>query len=118
MAVRPAGGREALTEYHTLETLGSFSLLQVRILTGRTHQIRVHLRHVGHPVVGDSRYGGSNFRQVRDAAVRESLARFGRMALHASDLQFLHPTRGERMRFHAPLPADFQLLLRDLRVKP
>jgi 23S rRNA pseudouridine1911/1915/1917 synthase len=115
MAVRRIGGRQAVTEYRVLETIGSFSLLELRILTGRTHQIRVHLRHLGHPVVGDSRYGGSNFSQIRHPGVRKILETFNRLALHASVLEFQHPRSGEKLRFMAPLPADLQLLLEELR---
>jgi 23S rRNA pseudouridine1911/1915/1917 synthase len=115
VTVRRIGGREAITEYRVLETLGSFSLLEVRILTGRTHQIRVHLRHIGHAVVGDARYGGSNFREVRRPELRSIFEEFGRLALHASFLEFQHPTTGAHMRFHAPLPADFERLLDSLR---
>ena len=115
VAVRRVGGREAITEYRILEILGPVSLLEVRILTGRTHQIRVHLRHLGHPVVGDTRYGGSNFRKVRSPVLREVLETFGRLALHASVLEFQHPSRRTPMRFTAPLPEDFEGLLRRLR---
>jgi 23S rRNA pseudouridine1911/1915/1917 synthase len=115
VAVRSVGGREAVTEYQTVERLEGFSFLEVRILTGRTHQIRVHLRHLGHAVVGDSRYGGSDFGRVRRPGVRRILEEFGRLALHASDLEFEHPTTAARMRFHAPLPADFERLLQRLR---
>jgi 23S rRNA pseudouridine1911/1915/1917 synthase len=115
VAVRRVGGREAITEYRTREILGPFSFLEVRILTGRTHQIRVHLRHLGHPVVGDIRYGGSSFRKVRSPAVREILETYGRLALHASVLEFQHPSRRTTLCFTAPLPEDFERLLRQLR---
>ena len=115
MAIRPIGGREAVTDYRTLETLGSFSFLEIRILTGRTHQIRVHLRHLGHAVLGDARYGGCGFSRVRSPAVREVVESFNRLALHASVLEFRHPVTGVAMRFHAPLPDDFERLLARLR---
>jgi 23S rRNA pseudouridine1911/1915/1917 synthase len=115
MAVRPAGGRSALTEYRVREVIGPFSLLEIRILTGRTHQIRVHLKHRGHPVVGDSRYGGIALTRLRSESVKEALAEFGRLALHAATLEFRHPIGGERLRFHAPLPPDFARLLDRLR---
>ena len=115
MAVRSAGGREAVTDYRTLETLGPFSFLEIRILTGRTHQIRVHMRHLGHPVAGDGRYGGSGFRKVRSPGFREVLESFDRLALHASVLEFRHPASGAAMRFHAPLPDDFARMLARLR---
>jgi 23S rRNA pseudouridine1911/1915/1917 synthase len=116
VAVRPAGGRQAVTDYRVIEFLGPLSMVEVKILTGRTHQIRVHLRHRGHPVVGDTRYGGSHFRQIRDLPLRSALEDFGHLALHATLLEFRHPSTGERMRFQAPLPADFELLLQRLRV--
>lgn len=118
VAVRRVGGREAITEYRTLERLGSFTLLEIRILTGRTHQIRVHLRHVGHPVVGDSRYGGNQFRSLRSPLLRQSLETFGRLALHASILEFRHPSTGAAMRLAAPLPEEFDRLIRQLREVP
>jgi len=115
MAVRHGGGRPAITEYRTLEKLGSFTFLEVRILTGRTHQIRVHLRHRGHPVAGDKRYGGIGFGILRPPGLRQVLEEFGRLALHASVLEFRHPATGEKLHFRAPLPPDFALLLDRLR---
>jgi 23S rRNA pseudouridine1911/1915/1917 synthase len=114
MSVRRAGGRPAVTEYETLQSFRNFSLLRVRILTGRTHQIRVHLKHLGHPVVGDTVYGGSRFSVVRDARTREALESFGRLALHALRLEFDDPASGQRRSFEAPPPADFERLARDL----
>ncbi len=115
MAVRRSGGRPAVTEYRVLEALGPLSFLEVRTLTGRTHQIRVHLRHRGHPIVGDSRYGGAGFTSVRSPALRSILQAFGRLALHATALEFSHPASGERLRFQAALPDDFSALLAGLR---
>jgi 23S rRNA pseudouridine1911/1915/1917 synthase len=115
MAVRRSGGRAAVTEYRVLETLGPFAFLEVRTLTGRTHQIRVHLRHRGHAIVGDARYGGAGFSSVRSPALRSLLQAFGRLALHAAVLEFSHPATGERLRFQAELPADFSALLSGLR---
>ena len=115
MAVRRVGGRPSITEYRALETLGPFTFLEARPVTGRTHQIRVHLRHRGHPVAGDSRYGGDDYHSLRAPAVQEALEAFGRLALHAFALEFLHPVSGKRLRFEAPLPDDFVLLLQRLR---
>lgn len=117
MAVRPAG-RPAITEYEVREILGPFTLLEVRILTGRTHQIRVHLKHLGHPVVGDADYGGARAASLRDARLRAALEGFDRIALHAHRLEFHHPRSGARMRFQAPLPQDFSGLLEVLRSRP
>jgi len=114
MAVRGAG-RVAITEYESIERLGPFTLLKIGILTGRTHQIRVHLKHKGHPVVGDSEYGGDRFSSLRREPVRMAAEEFGRLALHAERLEFSHPVTGERLRFEAPLPADFERLLSLLR---
>ncbi|HEV8376963.1 MAG TPA: RluA family pseudouridine synthase [Candidatus Polarisedimenticolia bacterium] len=115
MSVRKTGGRVAISEYESIERLGPFTLLQVRILTGRTHQIRVHLKHAGHPVVGDLEYGGARFSSLRREPERKAAEAFGRLALHAQHLEFLHPVTGEPMRFEAPLPPDFALLLARLR---
>jgi 23S rRNA pseudouridine1911/1915/1917 synthase len=115
MSVRPAKGRSALTEYRTCELLGPVTLLEIRLLTGRTHQIRVHLRHRGHPIVGDATYGGRRYEAARPRRVREALEEFGRMALHAARLEFVHPASGKRVRFEAPLPGDFAALLERLR---
>ena len=109
------GGRSAITEYEMLERLAGFAFLKVRILTGRTHQIRVHLKHRGHPVAGDSEYGGHRFGAIKRPELREPLLAFGRLALHAHQLAFRHPDTGEPLRFEAPLPADFALLLERLR---
>ena len=115
MAVRNHDGRAAMTEYESLERLDLFTLLGVRILTGRTHQIRVHLKHRGHPVVGDAAYGGDRFNAVRQTEIREALEAFGRLALHAHRLEFRHPETDRPLCFEAPLPADFSLLLEKLR---
>ncbi|HEU5179925.1 MAG TPA: RluA family pseudouridine synthase [Candidatus Polarisedimenticolia bacterium] len=114
MAVR-ATGRAAITEYASKEAFSAFTLLEVRILTGRTHQIRVHMKHLGHPIVGDTEYGGARTSSLRDAALREEVERFGRLALHARRLEFAHPETGEPLRFEAPLPGDFADLLEALR---
>ncbi len=107
-----SGGKPAVTHYRVLERLRGHSLLQVRLDTGRTHQIRVHMAHIGHPVVGDPVYGGRP-RPVRDMQpeAAEALSAFRRQALHAAVLGLTHPVTGEACRFEAPLPADFQFLL-------
>ncbi len=111
-----AGGKPAVTHYRVLERLRAHSLLQVRLDTGRTHQIRVHMAKLGHPVVGDPAYGGRP-RPVRGMSphAAETLAAFHRQALHAAVLGLVHPRTGEECRFEAPLPADFQTLLDALR---
>ncbi|MBS0387022.1 MAG: 23S rRNA pseudouridine(1911/1915/1917) synthase RluD [Proteobacteria bacterium] len=115
MAVR-RDGREAVTHYRIEERFRGLTLLRVQLETGRTHQIRVHLAHVGLPIVGDPVYGGRR-RQVAGAgaALQAALRRFRRQALHAQRLAFDHPLTGRHHTFEAPLPADFQQLLDALR---
>ena len=105
--------REALTKWQALKEYNGVSLLKVRILTGRTHQIRVHMAHLRHPIVGDPLYGVKNIPQVlqnyglRDDRLHEILKPVARQMLHACQLSFNHPATGQRMRFRAPLSADF-----------
>lgn len=115
MAVVPAG-RRAVTHYRVLGVYAGISHLEVSLETGRTHQIRVHLDHIGHPLVGDPQYGrrGRPMRGVV-AAVRDAVATFPRQALHARRLILSHPSDGRECVFEAPLPADFAALLASLR---
>lgn len=99
MAVAP-NGREAVSEIRTLRSNKSYSAVEVRIHTGRTHQVRVHLASAGHPVVGDSLYGAPR--------ALPGIRGLEGYLLHARRLEFDHPETGERMRFVAPLPADFK----------
>jgi 23S rRNA pseudouridine1911/1915/1917 synthase len=111
MAVR-ADGRAAVTHFRILRRLAAHTLVSVELETGRTHQIRVHLAHLGYPLVGDPVYGGR--RRVpagASAALLAELAGFRRQALHAARLGLKHPVSGEELNFEAPLPADFQSLL-------
>jgi len=94
MAIDPEG-REAITDWQVLERGRGVTLVDVHILTGRTHQIRVHMKHLGHPVCGDPIYGSPRGAKVP------------RLMLHAWSLAFTHPATGERMTFTAPLPAEF-----------
>ena len=112
MAVcRRAGeGRDAITHYEVLERFGTFTYVRCRLETGRTHQIRVHLSSLGHPLLGDPVYGGNGTKF--EAAHRKLL--HGQV-LHAGELSLTHPRTGKRMTFHAPLPADFDTLLTILR---
>ncbi|WP_019021763.1 23S rRNA pseudouridine(1911/1915/1917) synthase RluD [Thioalkalivibrio sp. ALE23] len=115
MAVNPAG-KPATTHYRVAERFRGHTLLNARLETGRTHQIRVHMAHLRHPLVGDPVYGGRP-RPVRgmDESAREAVNGFRRQALHAARLEFRHPATGEPQAFEAPLPADFASLLEVLR---
>ena len=116
-AVRPQSGKEAITFYQVLEEFRGYALMNINIKTGRTHQIRVHLSHIKHPVVADDMYGGKLVYkwQLQDAepAIQEPV--INRIALHAHTLEFRHPTTEEIVKFEAPLPEDIQNLLDMLR---
>jgi 23S rRNA pseudouridine1911/1915/1917 synthase len=115
MAVR-GDGREAVTHYRLAERFRAHTLLRVRLETGRTHQIRVHLAHIGFPIVGDPVYGGRR-RALAGAepALQSALEGFRRQALHAQALRFDHPMTGKALRFEGPVPADLERLLQQLR---
>ena len=115
MAVR-SDGRDAVTHIRVLERFGAHCLVRAELETGRTHQIRVHLAHIGHPIVGDPVYGG-RMRLPRGAPehLRAVLQGFHRQALHAESLSLAHPATGRTMRWTVPPPADFQRLLEALR---
>ncbi|HKR58186.1 MAG TPA: RluA family pseudouridine synthase, partial [Pyrinomonadaceae bacterium] len=98
------GGRSALTLYRVRKRYDRFTLLSVEIKTGRTHQIRVHLASLKHPVVGDEAYGGGRDNTVRDARLRVEIRKLSRHFLHAAELGFRHPTSGAELQFEAPLP--------------
>lgn len=115
-AVLFQGGRHAVTRARTVQRFGQpevLALMECWLETGRTHQIRVHMTHAGHGLVGDPTYGGK--RKLPKGALSEAglaaLQGFGRQALHAAVLGFVHPVSGENMRFEAPLPADMTKLL-------
>ena len=116
MSVRAPRGREARSSWRVEERFDGAALLRVRIHTGRTHQIRVHLASIGHPVAGDAVYGGTRTPSSRRAASREALLSLDRPALHAARLAFTHPASGERLSFEAPLPAELLAVLERLRV--
>ena len=110
MAAQRNKGRPALTEYRIREVLKGFSFLEVRIKTGRTHQIRVHLSAIGHPVVGDDVYGERSYKEF----VRK-YGEPGRYFLHAAELRFTHPITGVVMEFRSPLPQDLHSLLERIK---
>ncbi len=105
MAVVERGGRTAFSEYEVLESFTSASLLKVIIKTGRTHQIRVHMAHIGCPVIGDAVYGGK----------KAQMEGVSRQCLHASRLTIAHPLTTEILQFDAPMPQDMKSLLERLR---
>jgi 23S rRNA pseudouridine1911/1915/1917 synthase len=113
MAVHREGrGKHAVTHYRTMERLQNATLVECRLETGRTHQVRVHMAHLGHPLIGDPLYGRD---RKGFKSILETLG-FKRQALHARVLGFIHPVDGETLRFESPLPADMQELLSQLRV--
>ncbi len=122
MAVsRNPAARQAVTHYERLETLGTppvASLIRCDLETGRTHQIRVHMAHIGHPLLGDTLYG-AGFRSSAaklSGAAKDALKSLNRQALHATTLGFEHPISGKPLRFESPAPEDFDTLLRALRL--
>ncbi len=109
-----AGGRPALSLYSVRRRFDRFTLLDVEIKTGRTHQIRVHLQWLKHPVVGDPVYGGGRDNSIKDPRLRARLNALKRQFLHAEQLGFRHPRTNEPLRFTAPLPNELSGFLEDL----
>lgn len=116
-AVKTESGKEAITVYKVVERFRGFSMVELDLYTGRTHQIRVHMAHIGHPVVGDDMYGGRYVYpwQLEDAEPRAEAPIIARQALHAWKLEVDHPKTGERLKFEAPLREDMQNLVDKLR---
>ncbi len=112
MSTRARRARNAVTRVTKAEHLKGVSLLHVAIATGRTHQIRVHLSAIGHPIVGDPTYGGVHRRVANDL---RAIQRLERPFLHALRLAFTHPTEGRKMEFTSPLPDDLQSVIDDIR---
>ena len=106
----PGAGKRAVTHYEVIERFGRFTYIRCRLETGRTHQIRVHLASLGHPLLGDPVYGGDG---TKFEAAHRSL--FTGQCLHAGELSFLHPATGEEVTFSAPLPPGFAAILELLR---
>lgn len=103
MAVTDDNGREAVTHFTVIETFEKYSYITCQLETGRTHQIRVHMKYIGHPVAGDPKYGPKKTLDIKG------------QALHASVLGFTHPRTGEEMVFEAPMPEDMKVLLKKLQ---
>ncbi len=123
MTVLPEGrGKHAVTHWKVLEYFDYLSLVEVKLETGRTHQIRVHFNHIGHNVFGDPTYGGTSVRYgpntgARKVMFHKLITGLGRQALHAKTLGFKHPKTGEMVSFNSELPEDFQHVLDTLREK-
>jgi 23S rRNA pseudouridine1911/1915/1917 synthase len=115
MSVKAPRGRAARTGYTVEESFDGAALLRVRLHTGRTHQIRVHLASIGHPIAGDATYGGRRLPAAAATRLRDAVAALDRPALHAARLAFAHPATGARLWFESPLPDDLARLLRTLR---
>lgn len=109
-------GRTAITHYRVIERFDRYTHVQVKLETGRTHQIRVHFSHIRYPIVGDSTYGKNKTISAKlPENLQEALKQFHRQALHAKMLAFRHPSTGEMMSFEAPLPKDMSELITLLR---
>ncbi len=104
MAVTDKNSRSAVTDYFVCERFGKYTLVRCKLRTGRTHQIRVHMKHIGHPILGDKTYG----------IKKEEFSLDGQL-LHAGKIGFIHPRTGEKVYFTAPLPEDFRSVLEILR---
>lgn len=109
------GGRTATTDYEVVERFRYVSVIRCTLRTGRTHQIRVHLKHLGHPIVGDPVYSGPQWHGIPDKLLQKVLSSIKRQALHAAKLTFDHPSSGERVSFEAPVPEDMLFVLGKLR---
>jgi 23S rRNA pseudouridine1911/1915/1917 synthase len=120
MAVVKSGGRNAVTNYNVMDTFPPFQYIRVKLGTGITHQIRVHLSHFGRPVLGDPDYGGRKLRrgELSDEErkiAKKALSVIDRQALHAAELSFYHPIAGKEMSFKTVLPNDFESVLSVIR---
>ena len=123
MTVFPTGsetGKSAVTHYRVLERFGYTTLVECVLETGRTHQIRAHMKHIGHPIFGDERYGGTEIlRGERSSSykayIQNCLKLCSRQALHARTLGFVHPSTGQQMDFSSPMPQDMDSLLEKWR---
>ena len=122
MAVFPEGdqGKHAVTHYHTLENLTHVAVVRCQLETGRTHQIRVHMKYIGHPLFNDARYGGDKVLRGNTSAkyaqfIQNCFKICPRQALHAKTLGFVHPTTHQEMNFDSEIPADMTNLINKWR---
>jgi 23S rRNA pseudouridine1911/1915/1917 synthase len=116
MSTKTKKGRPAITLWKVIERFDGFTLLEILPRTGRTHQIRVHLSSMGHPLLGDPLYGRKGrLGAIHDSVLRECLKKMNRQALHAQRLEFNHPRTGERIQFVSPIPQDTRDVLEWLR---
>lgn len=118
MAVMPEGlGREAVTHYRVMERFRAHTRLKLRLETGRTHQIRVHMSYIHHPLLGDTQYGGRRIKHIAGASAEldTALNNYRHQALHASHIEFEHPVTHEQMSFDAPIPEEMSKLIELLR---
>lgn len=119
MAVYDDDGKESITHYKLLEAFaaGSLSLVECSLQTGRTHQIRVHMTHIGHPLVGDKTYGNSRNRKLTNlnSETKKMIGNFARQALHSRKIAFTHPESHKLLEFESKLPADIDALVQELK---
>jgi 23S rRNA pseudouridine1911/1915/1917 synthase len=117
MAVSGAASRQARTHFEVIELLGAETYLEAKLETGRTHQIRVHMAHIGHPLLGDMTYGAGHKSSERKlgSEAQAQLDALGRQALHAAELKFEHPVTGKRLAFESELPDDMANVVAALR---
>ena len=119
-SVVPSGGRDSLTHFKRIEYLAPLSLVNLYPKTGRTHQLRVHMKSINHPIFGDDSYGGGakyakSFHVKHTQLINLILKTIPRFALHARSLEIIHPATGEKMHFKAPIPADFKTAMEILK---
>ncbi len=112
-----SGGREAISLFKVRHSYEAFTLVDVELKTGRTHQIRVHLAWLKHPVVGDESYSDGRENSISDPQLRASVRKLGRQFLHAERIAFRHPKTGERLEFSAPLPPELSQVLDQVKVQ-
>lgn len=110
-------GRNAITLWRVKERFERFTLVEVQIKTGRTHQIRVHLASIKHPVVGDETYNGGRDKTVMDVKIRNAISKLNRFFLHAEKIGFKHPRTAEYLKFHAPLASELEGFLQLLKAE-